>query len=145
MGALVNRPLAGDMFAKSFQPEKQLSQKTKNKLSEAIRNSKQVKSVVNECINEFKTNRDTYCSKDIEFTGHSDLHLSVGKAKVEVQVVQIEDKYWADVTVTDTYDFDEFRKDISFGSIMNNIGFYIQNQNILVPYEWDVNYAVLVE
>ena len=144
MGALVNRPLAGDMFAKSFQPEKQLSQKTTNKLSEAIRNSKQVKSVVNECINEFKTNRDTYCSKDIEFTGHSDLHLAVGKAKVEVQVVQIEDKYWADVTVTDTYDFNK-KEGFSIGDILNNLGLYFQNQDLLVPYKWDVNYALLVE
>ena len=48
-------------------------------------------------------------------------------------------RYVADITVSDIYDFDEYRDDNSFGNIMNNLGYGMQNIGIIKPYEWEAS------
>ncbi len=132
------------MLAKSFKPNDNLSQKTKTKLSESLRNSNQIKQTINNAINDFKTNKNTYYQESVEFTRLSDLHLAVGKATVTVRIVQIDNNHWADITISDVYDFDK-KNGFSIGNVLNNMGTYFQNQGLITPYEWDVNYAILVE
>ena len=72
------------------------------------------------------------------------LASAVGKTNIVVRFISIDDKYWADVTVSGTYVFDK-KEGFSIGVVLNNMGLYFQKQDLLVPYKWDVNYALLVE
>ena len=52
------------------------------------------------------------------------------------------DKSWnITMTLSDRYDFDEWRRRGGFGSFANNMGFIMQRTYILRPYEWDATYS----
>ena len=81
-----------------------------------------------------------------------DLSYSVGKASYSMYITKetkttgfwvfkkTKSRYVVDVTVSDTYDFDEYRDDKSVGSLMNNLGYDLQKAGVIKPYSWDANY-----
>ena len=83
-----------------------------------------------------------------------DLSLSVGAAGYTMEIrketrtsvflfwKKEQTRYVANVTVTDTYDFDAWRTDNSFGSVMNNLGLALQYSNVVVPYKWEATFTI---
>ena len=83
-----------------------------------------------------------------------DLSYSVGKAKYTVtireEVKQVgfwpfkktQARYVMDVTVSDTYNFDEYRGDESLSDTLNDFGYDLQKDGVLKPYEWDAKFTI---
>lgn len=86
-----------------------------------------------------------------------DLSYSVGKASYTMDISRetkttgfwmfkrTKTRYVADVKVEDIYNFDEYRDDERFGSIMNNFGYDMQKSGIIKPYSWDANFKIYGE
>jgi len=51
-------------------------------------------------------------------------------------------RYVINVTVSDVYNFDEYRNDKSLGSMLNNWGYDMQKNGNIKPYSWDAAYTV---
>ena len=83
-----------------------------------------------------------------------DLSYSVGKASYSMKIAEetktsgfwifkkTKSRYVINVTVSDIYDFDEYRTDKSLGSILNNWGYDMQQIGFIKPYAWEATYTV---
>ena len=49
------------------------------------------------------------------------------------------------MTVSDTYDFDEYREGLTLSNFMNNAGYFAQSVDAIVPFDWDAEYTVYGE
>ena len=83
-----------------------------------------------------------------------DLSYSVGKASYSMTIIEetkttgfwffkkTKSRYVINVTVSDVYNFDEYRNDQSLGSMLNNWGYDMQKNGNIKPYSWDATYTV---
>ena len=73
-----------------------------------------------------------------------DLYYAIHSATIFVEGKPIMDEYGAgwDLTVTvyDIYDFTEHRTDKSFGAMVNNLGYSMQNLGLILPYNWSITF-----
>ena len=88
-----------------------------------------------------------------------DIDLSYSAGKVDYSLVFTEElrikkidgiyvsqsRYRVDVTVSDVYNFDEYREGFSMGNILNNFGYDLQKIGIIKPYKWEASYSVYGE
>ena len=75
------------------------------------------------------------------YNGDMDLYLSIQHANIKMDGIKNGEGHWdIDVTIWDSYNFDELRGDFSFGSMANNFGLILQSIGALKPYEWSINF-----
>ena len=158
--------LAYDMFEEALNgdgSDKEYDEKSK--LSKALKKSTAIKAEFEKNLNDF-TNYDTllyglYYGTISTYEGNTatdkDLSLSVGAARYSMVIYKEtrttgflfwekeQVRYVAEVTVTDTYDFTEWRTDGSFGSRMNNIAYFGQHFGIIKPYDWKSTFVISTE
>ncbi|MBP3360212.1 MAG: RHS repeat-associated core domain-containing protein, partial [Clostridia bacterium] len=82
-----------------------------------------------------------------------DLHLGVGKAdytmvfekktvtKRFLWITWTETQYSVTVTISDTYDFDEYREGVSISNWLNNWGYDMQKKGQLTPFFWTYQFT----
>ncbi len=110
-------------------------------------------------LNDFKNSGATKKSYhySIEYDGglfnDFDLHNSIGKVDYSMTITKsyrsinyglftrTEVVYTALVTVSDYYNFDEYRNPSSFSNKMNNWGYNRQKDGIIKPYYWDATFV----
>ena len=72
-----------------------------------------------------------------------DLHLGVGKANYVISFVRIKkDVYDVTVTISDTYDFDEYRDSVSLSNMLNNWGYDRQKKGDITPFYWRLTFKM---
>lgn len=140
-----NYTLSREMFNKSmYTADKPLSKKTQKKLTKAIKESPVIKKQVQKCVTSASNGAFTNCipedDDDAEFFG--DLHYSVQHATIIMSGVKEYDVWKIDVKVYDDYDFDGYREGYSLASLANNLGRFMQVNEMLEPYPWEVNFSV---
>ena len=81
-----------------------------------------------------------------------DLHLAVGKAEYTMKFTKenvtkrflwktwTETVYSVKITISDTYNFDEYREATSISNRLNNWGYDMQKKGKLTPYFWSVTF-----
>lgn len=124
--------------------------------SEAILNK-----VVDARFEEFKNmNISSYTFSDsLGFYGNDrnpndlDLHLGVGKAEYTMEFTKenvtkrflwktwTETVYSVKITLSDTYNFDEYREATSISNRLNNWGYDMQKKGKLTPYFWSITFT----
>lgn len=68
--------------------------------------------------------------------------MSVGKATLILSGNKLISNLWTiNVKINDVYNFDEIRNDNSMKSILNNMGYSLQNNGNLTPYDWEISYT----
>ena len=71
-----------------------------------------------------------------------DLYYAIQKANIYISREK-RDWYWIlTVTVYDKYDFSEFRKGLGFSNLANNLGWAMQSNGMMTPYNWSVTYKI---
>lgn len=86
-----------------------------------------------------------------------DLSYSVGKASYKMLIKKAGSinisgpfgsfsytAYYVNVSLTDRYDFDEYRSGNSLGNILNNFGYDMQKAGVIIPYEWESTYSTFM-
>ena len=120
-----------------------LSSSTLNSLANKVKNSSTLKNKVTEEITKVNDNKINYIGT-IDFNrynGDMDLYLSIQHANIKMDGLKNGEGHWdIDVTIWDSYNFDELRGDFSFGSMANNFGLILQSIGALKPYEWSINF-----
>lgn len=117
------------------------TKKTKHQLTEKLASSSEIKEIVKNNVSTVSGNKFSK-SGSTEFIKDRDLYLSVQHANYIVSGTK-QNNYWTvQVKVVDTYNFDENRKGYSFGVLANNFGYALQNNNLLQPYAWDVDFMI---
>ncbi len=120
---------------------KGISEKTKKILEIKTQRSEELKNEIDKAIkvNNYMQFID-YKSYLSYKTG--DLGLSVGKATLILSGTKLKNNLWKiDVKINDVYNFDEIRNDDSIGSILNNMGYLLENSGNLMPYDWELKYT----
>ena len=122
--------------------------------------SPKLNEVVDSLLTKFKNSGSTNktYSGSLGFYGNDknvndfDLHLGVGKANYTMEftkeVVQkrflwktwSETVYSVKITISDTYDFDEYREGTSLSNRLNNWGYDMQKKGHLTPYSWSITF-----
>lgn len=119
------------------------SKETLNNLAIKCQNSPQIKSEVKKAIESNNGNNfKNYESNKIAFSG-GDLGLSIGKAtNTIISGTKNQNNSWnITVTLQDRYNFEEWRKMNTFGSVANNFGLIAEKTGFLTPYDWDVTFT----
>ena len=138
IGAVGDLNISSSMLNKSmYNPNKEISKKTKSNLRTKIQNSKEMQKAIDSCL---KDNRN--CVGSTAFISNKDLKNSVGSADyiIEKKYNYVTDTRYLKITISDVYDFDEWRKGLSFGNMANNMGYLYQKNGLLSPYQWDITY-----
>ena len=139
-GVLLGYNIAGSMFAKSFvSSSSQLSNNTSEKLIKKVKKSQEFKQVVNDTIAS-SNNKSFKVKTSINFNHNDDLHYGIGNAELYLEGKNDGVAWTIEVLLKDTYDFTEHRGGLSFGDIMNDFGLYLQNNNWITPYKWDISF-----
>jgi len=118
--------------------------------------------VINANLEKFKKSglsSETYSSNDLSFYGNDlnpndlDLHLAVGLANYSMTFTKEtvkkrflwktweETVYNVEVTVSDRYNFDNYREGQHFSDFLNNWGYDWQKSGSLKPYYWSVTFS----
>lgn len=83
-----------------------------------------------------------------------DLHLGVGKAEYSMEFKKEnvtkrflwktwnETVYSVKITLSDTYNFDEYREATSISNRLNNWGYDMQKKGKLTPYFWSITFTI---
>ena len=138
IGAIGGLNISSSMLNKSmFNPNKKINKNTESNLRTKIQNSKEMQTAIDSCLKDSRT-----CTDSTVFVFDKDLAYSVGKADyiIEKKYNYITNARYLKVTVSDTYNFDRWRKGFSFGNVANNMGYFYQKNELLIPYEWDITY-----
>ena len=144
-GTIVNKPLAGTLFSKSFSLEKKLvlPPSTEKKIVQSVVTSKQVVNAVKNAVKNNLNNNSFEEITSITYTGLNDLALSIGSADLEIIGTKLGDNYWnIDVKMSDIWNFDEKRNN-KYGFIsdsLNNFGYGLQNTGLTKAYYWEVTF-----
>ena len=136
----------------------------KSSVSKSLRKSTAMKSEFDtHCLDFIQSGKETkqysgsISTYDVNNKYDYDLSLSVGAASYTMEIKKEtrthgilfwkkeQIRYTATVTVTDIYDFDAWRRDGSFGSVMNNIGLIAQDFDVIKPYEWEATFTMSTE
>ena len=144
IGCVWKKPVSGGMFSASLEKknlEDSRYKKTKQQLTEKLASSSEIKEIVKNSVSTASGNKFSK-SGSTEFIKDRDLYLSVQHANYIVSGTK-QNNYWTiQVKVIDTYDFDKYRDGYSFGVLANNFGYALQNNNLLQPYAWDVDFMI---
>ena len=119
------------------------SSSTLDSLANKVKNSSTLKNKVTEEIAKVNDNKINYIGTiDFDrYNGDMDLYLSIQHADIKMDGIKNGEGHWdIDVTIWDSYNFDELRDDFSFGSVANNFGLILQSIGVLKPYEWSINF-----
>lgn len=120
---------------------KGISEKAKKILEIKTQRSEELQTEIDKAI---QTNNNTEFSNYKSYLSYKtgDLGLSVGKATLVLSGAKLENNLWTiDVKINDVYNFDEIRNNDSMGSILNNMGYLLENSGNLTPYDWEINYT----
>ena len=126
----------------------------KSIVSKKLKKSNTMQEKIDEEIEKFE-NGEEYGSGTVVFDANeTDLWLGIRQATYEVSIVKetkttgfwifkmTKTRYVVDVKVSDTYNFntgDEAGDGL--GSLLNNFGFWLQEQNLGAEYKWEANYV----
>lgn len=135
------RPLAHKLFKHSLMSagNADLSESTKFQLGETLKSSSEIESIINNCISSSNGSSFDNCFSDELNFKSGDLHYSVGKANINISGINYGDYWDIKFTVSDNYNFDEYRDTGNKSDFYNNVGYYMQKLGVLNSYEWDVN------
>ena len=119
------------------------SQDTLNSLANKAKDSVEVKSVVKNEIKNSQGKNFENKTGSINFTS-GDLYLAIGKANTITSGTKISNNTWnITMNISDRYNFDQWRKMDSFGSIANNFGYILQRIAALTIYDWDITFSFI--
>ena len=79
----------------------------------------------------------------IQFTKDRDLFYSIQHATVKISAYKSVNHWNVKLSVTDIYDFTEFRTAITFANAANNLGYLMQSSMMMHPYTWTVNFTMI--
>ena len=94
-----------------------------------------------------------FCGKDWNLNDLN-LHLGVGKAEYSMKFIRetvtkrflwktwSETEYSVKITLSDTYNFDEYREATSISNYLNNWGYDMQKKGNLTPYFWTITFTM---
>ncbi len=143
--AVINRKKwnnAEDMFFNAIANTRP-SEDTLNSLADKAKDSVEVKSVVKNEIKNSQGKNFENKTGSINFTS-GDLYLAIGKANTITSGTKISNNTWnITMNISDRYNFDQWRKMDSFGSIANNFGYILQRIAALTIYDWDVTFSFI--
>ena len=134
-GTIVNKPLAGTLFSKSFSLEKKLvlPPSTEKKIVQSVVTSKQVVNAVKNAVKNNLNNNSFEEITSITYTGLNDLALSIGSADLDIIGTKLGDNYWnIDVKMSDIWNFDRKRISVyrTASDALNNFGLALQNAGL---------------
>lgn len=142
--AIKDYTVSKDMFNKAmYNPTGNISTKTQKEIKEKSKNSTQVQNGVNKCIkdNKDKNSFSGCVIDDAEMSG--DLYYSIQHVDIAVSGEKISKNTWdINISMSDVYDFTEWRSMDSFGGIVNNLGYVMQKIGMLDDYTWSVSYNI---
>ncbi len=79
----------------------------------------------------------------LEFTS-GDLHYAVQHADLLLTGKRYNGVWQVKVVVSDTYNFDNYREGFSISDILNNYGYNLSQEGLLIPYYWEINYYIYI-
>ena len=121
-----------------------------------IKKSSNFVSKINEILKKHKNQKSFSIKKGEEYLifENGDLAYSIHKADIIVKGKKINKKWNLDITITDTYDFTEFKKlqeyigkDIFMsiaGAALNNVGILATSSKVVHPYEITIKFNMTV-
>ena len=142
-GAVLGTPTAASMFNKSMNnPNGKINSRTKAKLTNQIKESKEMKQALSECISNNNLKSSFTCSGSTTMNSTKDLHYSVNKADyiIKSKFHSLLNTTVITVTVSDTYDFPKVTDINSLTDAANKFGRFYQDNNLLSVYQWDITY-----
>jgi len=152
IGMVLNMPVSASMLNKSMNnPNNKINSITERKLTTKVKKSSEMKNEINKCVSNNKNQNSFKCEGTINgktgFISDKDLQVSVGKASYIIQGTKNSalNTINLDIKVYDKYDFDR-RRDPWYNPLnaANNFGLKLQNNGLLTPYEWDINYKTII-
>ena len=143
---LLEQWIWGDGVKQYYDAESEVSQK--------IKKSDTMKEKIDEAIEKYK-NGEEYAHGTVIFeSDEPDLWLGIRRASYELTITEekketgwwifkkTETVYIVQVTVTDTYDFNTGNETgDGLGSVLNNLGFWAQEQGLGKKYEWEAQFV----
>lgn len=129
--------------------------------TDTLRGSPLLNKEVNKRLNEFKVSGMNFNTLDgsISFYGNDlnmhdlDLHLGIGRADYVMEFKKetvtknflwntwTETEYLVKITISDRYNFDDYREGEYFSDFLNNWGYDWQKSGSLVPYYWSATFT----
>ena len=129
---------------------------TDDKIINKIKKSSKFVSKINEILKKHKNQKSFSIKKGEEYLifENGDLAYSIHKADIMMKGKKINKKWNLDITITDTYDFTEFKKlqeyigkDIFIsiaGAALNNVGILATSSKVVHPYEITIKFNMTV-
>lgn len=72
-----------------------------------------------------------------------DLFYSIQHVDIRISGKRINDNTWdIMISMSDVYDFTEFRLGLSVGDLANDLGFVMQNTGLLQTYRWSLSHSM---
>ena len=148
IGAVFNMPVSASMLNKSMNnSNNKINSITEKKLITKVKKSSEMKKEINSCVSKNKNNKTFTCMGNIEFNNDLDLKYSVHGANYIIQGATNENTNTIDmqIKVYDIYDFGEGEyPPHSLTEAANFFGTTYENNKLLTPYYWDINYEVTI-
>jgi RHS repeat-associated protein len=76
------------------------------------------------------------------FNSTQDLAYAVGKANYNAYAQKVNGAWNVAIRIWDTYDFSNWRWSTNLGNNANNLGLILQNDDLLIPYNWNVRFTL---
>ena len=140
--AQTGRPLAAIMFSNALWGRgRGLSNSIKKLMIFELKRSSDLNKIINNDIKKFRNWQGFGATSTVEFRGRSDLHYAIQHANVEIDGYRYHRRWKITVTISDVYDFTEFRNGLGFSDVANNLGWAMQKNGMITPYRWSVSYT----